>query len=87
LTLGYRTATFQATTPLGPAGTVVRGHEFHYSTIEPAGGALSLEGRTGTTAGGWASPTFLASYLHLHLAGAPELATELVRAASRSLST
>jgi cobyrinic acid a,c-diamide synthase len=84
LTLGYRTATFRRSNPLGPAGTVVRGHEFHYSTVSPAGDALSLEGRTGTVAGGWASGHMFASYLHLHLAGTPELATSLVRAASVS---
>ncbi len=81
LTLGYRTATFQTATPIGPAGTVVRGHEFHYSSVEPAGEALSLEGRRGASRGGWASPTLLASYLHLHLAGAPHLATQFVTAA------
>lgn len=86
-TLGYRTATFRRANPLGPAGTVVRGHEFHYSTVEPVGDALTLEGRTGRSAGGWASTRLLASYLHLHLAGAPELATELVRTATAPGST
>lgn len=91
LTLGYRTATFRSTTPLGPEGSVVRGHEFHYSSVEPPGDALSIvaatgaTGTTGTTHGGWATPTLMASYLHLHLAGAPHLATEFVRrAAARS---
>jgi cobyrinic acid a,c-diamide synthase len=79
LTLGYRTATFRTATPFGPAGTMVRGHEFHYSTLEPPGDALTLVGSTGTSHGGWASPHLLASYLHLHLAGAPHLATELVK--------
>lgn len=83
LSLGYRGATFRRANPFGPAGTVVRGHEFHYSTIEPAGDALAL---SGASAGGWATPRLLASYLHLHLAGAPELATALVRTAS-ALST
>jgi cobyrinic acid a,c-diamide synthase len=91
LTLGYRTATFQTATPLGPAGTVVRGHEFHYSTVDPPGRALALVAPGpgpgtdhGSDAGlsGWASPTMLASYVHFHLAGAPQLATELVRTAS-----
>jgi cobyrinic acid a,c-diamide synthase len=84
LTLGYRTATFQTATPLGPAGTVVRGHEFHYSTLDPLGRALALEGGPGPVLGGWASPTMLASYVHFHLAGAPQLATELVRTACAS---
>ncbi len=82
VTLGYRTATFRTANPLGPAGSVVRGHEFHYSRVEPAGDALSLMGTAGTALGGWASPSLLASYLHVHLAGAPHLATELVRKAA-----
>jgi cobyrinic acid a,c-diamide synthase len=93
LTLGYRTATFLTASPFGAEGMVVRGHEFHYSSLEPAGDALSLQA---TPAGGavsvaparsgWATPNLLASYVHLHLAGAPQLATELVRkAATRSL--
>jgi cobyrinic acid a,c-diamide synthase len=86
LTLGYRTATFRTATPLGPAGTEVRGHEFHYSTIEPPGEAMDLVGSHGSGRSGWASPTMLASYLHIHLAGAPQLATNLVAAASRHRS-
>jgi cobyrinic acid a,c-diamide synthase len=79
LTLGYRRATFRAPNPLGPAGTVVRGHEFHYSAVDPPGDALDLETTTGDAGrGGWASPRLLASYLHVHLAGAPHLATEFV---------
>lgn len=31
--LGYREAVTAASSPLGPAGTVIRGHEFHYSAI------------------------------------------------------
>lgn len=33
MTLGYRRATVLADGPLGAAGTVLRGHEFHYSTV------------------------------------------------------
>ncbi|MBX2830151.1 MAG: cobyrinate a,c-diamide synthase [Rhodospirillales bacterium] len=32
LHLGYREATLCVETPFGPAGTVLRGHEFHYAT-------------------------------------------------------
>ena len=35
--LGYREATLLADSPLGRAGTVVRGHEFHYARIVDAG--------------------------------------------------
>jgi cobyrinic acid a,c-diamide synthase len=33
LHLGYREARFIANNPVAPAGTVVRGHEFHYATV------------------------------------------------------
>ena len=63
--LGYRAATLLADGPLGPAGTVLRGHEFHYATLaEPgedppfaamadgAGGALPASGgRRGRVSG------------------------------------
>ena len=84
LTLGYRSATLLVDTPLGPAGTAVRGHEFHYTHLEPPGAALELTGRTGTTVGGFASDRMLASYLHIHLAGRPDLAEAFVRTAARA---
>jgi cobyrinic acid a,c-diamide synthase len=37
MTLGYREARLSADCALGPAGTTVRGHEFHYATIDDAG--------------------------------------------------
>lgn len=81
LTLGYRTVRQQVASPLGPAGTELRGHEFHYTDTTPAGSALELTGRTGTTLAGFASGTLLASYLHVHLAGQPALAEAFVAAA------
>ena len=51
MTLGYRRATVLADGVLGPAGTVVRGHEFHYSTVgEPAGDAAFAAMEDGTGA-------------------------------------
>jgi cobyrinic acid a,c-diamide synthase len=80
LALGYRTATFLTDTPLGAAGTVVRGHEFHYSRLAPPGQALSVVGTAGgpPAVDGWASGSLLASYLHLHLGGMPEVAAAFV---------
>jgi cobyrinic acid a,c-diamide synthase len=88
LTLGYRTATVTvaAGSPLGPAGTELRGHEFRYSTLDPAGDALTLTGRHGAGAAGFASATLLASYLHLHLGGRPDLAERFVAAAAASVT-
>ena len=82
LTLGYRRARLRVPSPVGPAGTELRGHEFHYSRLDPPGDALDWSGRTATGCAGYASPTLLASYLHLHLAADPSLAERLVAAAT-----
>jgi cobyrinic acid a,c-diamide synthase len=71
LTLGYRDGTTMAVSPIGPVGTTVRGHEFHYSTVDPAGEALRLASRWGQRTEGWATPTLLATYLHHHPGGDP----------------
>ena len=67
LTLGYRRATVRTESPLGPAGTALRGHEFHYSTLDPPGDGLDWSGRTGSGRAGFARPHLLASYVHVHL--------------------
>jgi cobyrinic acid a,c-diamide synthase len=82
LSLGYRDAVTAGPTPLGPAGTRLRGHEFHYSSTEPAGDVFELTGRHGPVRSGFGSPSCLASYLHVHLAGRPDLAEHFVKAAS-----
>jgi cobyrinic acid a,c-diamide synthase len=71
LTLGYREARLRAPAVIGPAGTRLRGHEFHYSTLEPAGSALELSSRWGTRREGYARPNLLATYLHHHPGGDP----------------
>lgn len=84
LVLGYRSALTTLPTPLGPALTELRGHEFHYSTTDPAGAALELSGRHGRSTAGFAGPALLASFLHVHLATAPALAEALVASAVRA---
>jgi cobyrinic acid a,c-diamide synthase len=78
LSLGYRTATTGRPTPLGPAGTVLRGHEFHYSSTDPQGDLLSLVGRHGSGTGGFGHERLFASYLHVHLGARPDLAERFV---------
>jgi len=78
LTLGYRMATTTTDTPLGPAGTELRGHEFHYSVTHPPGDLFKLVGRHGATADGFGSSTMVASYLHTHLGARPDLAGRFV---------
>jgi cobyrinic acid a,c-diamide synthase len=44
MSLGYRLVTTEAASALGPAGTALTGHEFHYATIATA----AAEGVLGT---------------------------------------
>ena len=81
--IGYREVTLLADTPLGPAGTVARGHEFHYSELElPADltRAYSMADRTGSPCGtdGFVSGNVLGAYVHLHFASNPQLAENFV---------
>jgi cobyrinic acid a,c-diamide synthase len=80
--LGYVTWRAGGATLLGPAGTEVRGHEFHYSRLEALGplqpaARLQHDGEAakpdGFTEGG-----LLAGYAHLHFASNPGAAAALV---------
>jgi cobyrinic acid a,c-diamide synthase len=84
LSLGYREARAPHDSPLAERGTRVRGHEFHYSAVEPGAGerpAWEVEGRGPE---GFVAGNVHASYLHLHWAATPEVPRRLVRAAARS---
>jgi len=86
--LGYREAVFAEATPLGPAGTTARGHEFHYSSlagdpaISGASAVYRLSGRKGPLDApeGFLSGNTLGSYVHLHFASNPDLAGNFVAA-------
>ncbi|MGA8682118.1 MAG: cobyrinate a,c-diamide synthase [Acidimicrobiales bacterium] len=82
LTLGYRTARVRSDNPVAPAGKRLRGHEFHYSRLEPAGDALELSNHRESWQEGHASKSMLATYLHLHLGADPAPAERFVRAAA-----
>jgi cobyrinic acid a,c-diamide synthase len=81
LTLGYREAVALASSPLAAAGTVVKAHEFHRTTSVPAHGDSPAWRLRDGGRHGWASPTLLASYLHVHWAGLPDPARRLVETA------
>lgn len=83
LTLGYREAKTLADTPLAPAGARLRGHEFHYSNVDPVGDGLVLTSRWGETVAGFSTPGVWASYLHLHLGGDPSVAERFVATCAR----
>lgn len=80
--MGYRTGVMQHPGMLGAAGTAVRGHEFHYSSIEFEGepaSAYLLDGR----AEGYSSGNVFASYQHLHFAGCLAVVSHFLSACSR----
>lgn len=83
LVLGYRRATVREANPVADAGTELRGHVFHYSVTDPRGEALDLSGGLGHGREGFASPSLLASYLHLHLGADPTPAERFVATAIR----
>jgi cobyrinic acid a,c-diamide synthase len=82
LHLGYRRARTRTASPLGPAGTELTGHEFHYSTVAPPGDGLELQSRFEQRSEGFSGRRLLASYLHTHLATRPDVAQAFVEAAT-----
>jgi cobyrinic acid a,c-diamide synthase len=80
--LGYATWRASTNTLLGPAGTEVRGHEFHYSRLEPLGtlepaALLCREGEE-PRPDGFVAGRLLAGYAHLHFASNPEAVRTLI---------
>ena len=84
LTLGYREGRALTASPLAEAGANVRGHEFHYSSVEPGAGERPAWKLAGRGLEGFVSGGVHASYLHTHWAATPELPRRIVRSASRS---
>jgi cobyrinic acid a,c-diamide synthase len=82
--LGYVTWRADGATLLGPPGTEARGHEFHYSRLEPLGPLCpaALLQRDGEAAkpDGFCAGGLLAGYAHLHFASNPSSAVALVSA-------
>ena len=82
--LGYMEAETLRDNILCESGRVIRGHEFHYSRIEPEffGDfcAFSLTRRNINTShfGGYVHGKILASYLHINFFGYPELAVSFI---------
>lgn len=77
---GYAEAAFLQDTCLGPAGSTVRGHRFHYSVYEPGATAVDCayritRARTGEEhLEGFCRQNVLATYFHLHLGSQPQMA-------------
>jgi cobyrinic acid a,c-diamide synthase len=64
----------------------VRGHEFHYSEVDPAHDrerpAWTLSARGAERPEGFASGALQASFLHVHWAAHPEIAARFAQAAA-----
>jgi cobyrinic acid a,c-diamide synthase len=88
---GYRDLSIATPSMLGPAGTRLRGHEFHFSRLLSGGDCLNpaytMHDCDGEPLGceGWTDPLMLASFIHLHFGQEHELASRLVAAAREAL--
>ncbi|MFI5842096.1 cobyrinate a,c-diamide synthase [Catenuloplanes sp. NPDC051500] len=88
LTLGYRDAVALADSVLAPAGTRVSGHEFHRTMVSPRSGLLlapqaeAAWAWRGAEPEGFIAGNVHASYLHLHWAGQPGIASRVVASAA-----
>ena len=81
LSLGYREVEARGETPLLSSGQQVRGHEFHWSTLEqPPTDDESMYRvvNQGGRPDGFRSGSVWASYVHVHLGSAPSLAPRFV---------
>ena len=78
LTLGYREAVAVRDSLVARAGERVRGHEFHRTVVRPGRGAEPAWQWSADGPDGFTGRNFLASYLHLHWAGMPKMATRFV---------
>ncbi len=82
LTLGYREAVAVSDSVLGPAGTRVRGHEFHRTGCSPSAGPSPAWQWNRNGPDGFVHAGVHASYLHLNWAGSPSIARSIVAAAA-----
>ncbi len=90
--LGYREIILKKNTILGPAGTRIRGHEFHYSNLlEPISQDKSIiriyevrnAGNSLLAPEGYTWNNTLAGYIHLHFGSCPDAAKHFVAEAQQ----
>lgn len=88
--LGYVEVETRDASPLGPAGTRFRGHQFRYSRLEdaaePGRYALTIARSGARQAEGYGAGDVLGSYVHAHWAESPEIPARLVERCLQSRS-
>lgn len=86
MTLGYRELTIKQPNPIGSEGMRIRGHEFHYSTLQPkqdlqyVGQLVDAQGRD-RGYDGILIGNVTAFYTHLHFSTCPQIPAALLQAA------
>jgi cobyrinic acid a,c-diamide synthase len=76
---GYCEVTTRRDSILGPAGTIARGHQFHYSrSTQSGGGAYDVRQGQHEYPEGFVLPNGIASYIHLHFLSNPVLARNML---------
>lgn len=77
--LGYRELNTNRESFFGPNGTQLRGHEFHYSRIEPLDSAIErIYDVNGGTAEGYRYKNCVGGYMHLHFGSNREAACNFI---------
>jgi cobyrinic acid a,c-diamide synthase len=77
--LGYREIQTRSTCCFGPPGTVLRGHEFHYSSIDQMPKHIDrIYTVNNGTREGYTYKKALGGYMHLHFGFAPQVANEFI---------
>jgi len=77
--LGYRQVTTRSDSCFGPAGTILRGHEFHYSHIDsmPDHVKRIYQINNGTQEG-YSYKNVLGGYMHIHFGYSPQAITSFI---------
>ena len=77
--LGYREVTLQDDFFFGTTGTILRGHEFHYSVINDIPPQIDrIYALNNNTKEGYRYKNVLGSYIHLHFGYTPDAAVQFV---------
>jgi len=85
LTIGYREVEAVRSSPLMPSGMRVRGHEFHWSVTDPPPESLAAYRVLGDERlEGFCMGSVVGSYVHLNMAGAPQIARRFVASCARA---